>query len=160
MRKPWKYAISGVFSCQNPFDLFSQNLTKSDRKKVVNTEGTALFGASVVKFWGNFFEMRERKKYVWPHFSTLGTQCESRVLMATASVFRNNRSSVRIWPNLIIPILFYTHMRRPAESSSCRASLFSQKNKPPLHSPVAVRSQWPGFFSFLQTLQINLRNGG
>lgn len=32
----------------NLFDLFSQNLIKSGRKKVANTEGTARFGASVV----------------------------------------------------------------------------------------------------------------
>ena len=41
--------------------------------------------------------------------------------------------------NLIIRILVYPHMRRSAESSSCRASLSFQKKKPPLHSPVAAR---------------------
>ena len=70
--KPWKFNVSGVFSCPSLFDLFSRILTKSDRKIVVNTEGTALFGALVVKFWGKIFEMRERKKYVWPHFSPPG----------------------------------------------------------------------------------------
>ena len=48
--KARKYAISGLFLYPKLFDLFSRILTNSDRRKVVNTEGTALFWASVVKF--------------------------------------------------------------------------------------------------------------
>ena len=47
--KPGKYKVSGLFPCPKLFDLFSQILTKSDRKKVVNTEGTALFRALLAR---------------------------------------------------------------------------------------------------------------
>jgi hypothetical protein len=54
--KPWKFNVSGVFSFQNPFDLFWQNLTKFDGKKVVNAEGTALFRPVLFKIEGKIGE--------------------------------------------------------------------------------------------------------
>ena len=146
MRKPWKYAISGLFLYPKLFDLFSQNLTKSDRKIVVNTEGTALFWASVVKFWGKFFEMRERNKVrltsffdprnpMWKPgfdgynfgFSKLQIVCQN---LAESDHFN--------------PVLY--SYETPSRKLILPGVFVFSEEKPPLHSPVAVRNGNRAFF--------------
>ena len=60
--KPWKFNVSGVFSCPNLFDLFCRILTNSDEDLVVNTGATGANGALLVKKWGTNPKMAERKK--------------------------------------------------------------------------------------------------
>ena len=106
-KKPWKFNVSGVFSFQNLFDLFWQNLTKSDEKKVVNTEGTALFRPVLVKKWGKNQGMTERKKSVWSHLLSSGFAAWCFLFSNYFNQFCLTGTIERFWPNLIIRVLVY-----------------------------------------------------